>query len=846
MALETYRKKRNFAATPEPKGRKGRRSGNSFVIQKHDARRLHYDFRLEMDGVLKSWAVAKGPSLIPGDKRLAVHVEDHPLDYGTFEGTIPKGEYGGGTVIIWDRGTWSPIGDGKKGYAKGQLDFELQGEKLGGRWHLVRMAHKPREKRENWLLIKGDDEVARSEKDPDILEERPESVVTGREIKDVEGEAPGWSSKTGRIRKRGGAKAAQASSEAAPMVPDPSKVKGAKKSALPDFVEPTLATLVPSAPAGDRWVHEIKFDGYRLQALIDGGRVKLLTRSGLDWTQKFGKNVIDALQDLPVSEALIDGEVVVETSGGASDFSALQADLSEGRTDRFAFYAFDLLHLDGYDLAKVPLIRRKELLQQLIGSEVGTLRYSSHFEENGDLVLQHACRLSLEGVVSKLRDAPYRGGRGKNWVKSKCSARQEFVVAGYVPSSTSRRAIGSLVLGVYEGDRLHHVGRVGTGFTSAVAEDLFKRLERIATPSSPFTDRLAADDARQVRFVRPELVAEVEFRAWTADGVLRHASFRGLREDKPAREIVREVPKSSTATPKPQRRTVKLTHPDRLYWPEEGVTKEGLADYYADVWRFVAPYIVGRPLALLRCPNGIHGEKFFQKHAWKGLNPNIVLVHDPKEPPDERLISINDLDGLIGLVQAAVLEIHPWGSTVSDWERPDTIIMDLDPGENVSWEAVIKAAEETRERLTDAGLAAFVKTSGGKGLHVVAPLKPQADWPAVKAFTKSIADAMASDSPDRYVATITKSKRRGKILVDYLRNQRGATAVAAYSTRARPGAAVSMPLAWEELSAAIGPDYYTVENTPTRLASLRSDPWENFRAAAAPLEAPRPGRKKAA
>lgn len=845
MALGAYRKKRNFGSTPEPKGKNGRGSGNSFVIQKHDARRLHYDFRLEMDGVLKSWAVARGPSLLPGEKRLAVHVEDHPVEYGTFEGTIPKGEYGGGTVILWDRGTWTPIGNARRGYAKGHLDFELQGEKLGGRWHLVRMASKAREKRENWLLIKGDDEAARSERDPDILEERPESVATGREIKDVEGEAPGWSSKTGRISKKEPARTKSASQGSFRVAP-PSNLKGAKKAALPDFVEPTLAALVPSVPAGERWVHEIKFDGYRLQARIDAGRVTLLTRSGLDWTKKFGKQLIASLRELPVDRGLIDGEVVVETSAGASDFSALQADLSEGRSNRFVFYAFDLLHLDGYDLVHVPLVRRKELLEQLVGNALGSIRYSRHFEENGNLVLQHACRLSLEGIVSKLRDAPYRGGRGKSWVKSKCSARQEFVVAGYVPSTTSRKAIGSLVLGVYEGDKLQHVGRVGTGFTARVAEDLCNRLERLRVPSSPFAERLAADDARQVRYVRPDLVAEVEFRAWTADRVLRHASFRGLREDKPAREIVREMPKSAIAAPKPQRRTVSLTHPDRLYWPEEGVTKEGLADYYADVWRFVGPFIVGRPLALLRCPSGIHGDMFFQKHAWKGLNPNIVLVHDPKEPPEERLISINNLDGLIGLVQAAVLEIHPWGSTVADWERPDTIIMDLDPGEDVSWEAVMEAAAETRARLIDAGLTPFVKTSGGKGLHVVAPLKPKADWPQVKAFTKAVADSMASDSPDRYVATITKSKRRGKILVDYLRNQRGATAVAAYSTRARPGAAVSMPLAWEELSPALGPAYFTVENTPTRLSASHADPWEGFHAAAASLQEPKSRSRKAA
>ncbi|MET3582081.1 bifunctional non-homologous end joining protein LigD [Mesorhizobium robiniae] len=848
MALETYRKKRDFSVTPEPQGRKAPRTGNSFVIQKHDATRLHYDFRLEMDGVLKSWAVTKGPSLIPGEKRLAVHVEDHPLEYGGFEGTIPKGEYGGGTVILWDRGTWAPIGDAHRGYAKGHLDFELHGEKLDGRWHLVRMAGKPREKRENWLLIKGDDEAARAEGDPDILDERPESVATGRKIEDVAGEAPGWSSKTGRIgKRRGRTRAAPPEKQPAPAnVPEPSKIKGAKKAALADFVEPTLATLVPSAPSGERWLHEIKFDGYRLQARIEAGRVKLLTRSGLDWTKKFGKAVISALADIPVGTALIDGELVVETSAGASDFSALQADLSEGRSDRFRFYVFDLLHLDGYDLRDVALIKRKELLEKIIGGDNGIISYSGHFEENGALVLQHACRLSLEGVVSKLRDAPYRAGRSKNWVKSKCSARQEFVVAGYVPSTTSRNAIGSLVLGVYDDGKLHHVGRVGTGYTAAVAQSLFKKLERIRIPSSPFDERLTAEEARQARYVRPELVAEIEFRAWTADGNLRHASFRGLREDKPAKEIVRETPKTNKAAPKPQRRTVKLTHPDRLYWPDQGVTKEGLADYYAEVWRYASPYIVGRALALLRCPNGISGEKFFQKHAWKGLNPNIVLVHDPKDPPDERLISINDLDGLIGLVQSAALEIHPWGSMVSDWERPDTIIMDLDPGEGVAWEAVIEAAVETRDRLKDAGLVPFIKTSGGKGLHVVAPLKPKAKWPEVKAFTKAIADAMASDNPSRYVSTITKSKRRGKILVDYLRNQRGATAVAPYSTRARPGAAVSMPLSWDELGPGIGPAYFTVENTPVRLASLSSDPWQDFRAAAAPIEEPGSRRKKAA
>jgi bifunctional non-homologous end joining protein LigD len=837
MALDIYRKKRDFATTAEPRGGKARKTGNSFVIQKHDATRLHYDFRLELDGALKSWAVTKGPSLVPGEKRLAVHVEDHPLEYGDFEGTIPKGEYGGGTVIVWDRGTWTPIHDAHKGYAKGHLEFSLQGEKLGGRWHLVRMHGKPKEKRENWLLIKGEDEVARTESDPDILTERPESVKTGRQVEDVAGEDPGWSSKTGKIEKK---------VVASPKVKSPS-AKGAKRAALPAFQEPMLATLVATPPAGDRWIHEIKFDGYRLQARVEGGRAKLLTRSGLDWTEKFGKNVVAALQALPVDTALLDGELVVEAASGASDFSALQADLSEGRSDRFVFYVFDLLHLNGSDLTALPLIERKKLLEQLVGTGEGTIRYSGHFNENGALVLRHACRLSLEGVVSKLRDAPYRAGRGKSWVKSKCSDRQEFVVAGFVPSTTSRSTIGSLVLGVYEGDELRHVGRVGTGFSVAVAKDLFGKLDRMQVQSSPFAKRLASEEARQVHFVRPEFVAEVEFRAWTADGHLRHASFRGLREDKPAREIVRETVKSvsTSSESKPQQRTVKLTHPDRIYWPDEGVTKEGLADYYAEVWRSIAPYIVGRPLALVRCPSGITGEHFFQKHAWKGLNPHIALVKDPTAPNEEPLISINDLDGLMALVQAATLEIHPWGSTVGAWERPDTIILDLDPGEGVSWQAMIDAAEETRRRLNDAGLAAFVKTSGGKGLHVVSPVVPKAEWPAVKVFCKAIADAMASDSPDRFVSTITKSKRQGKILVDYLRNQRNATAVAAYSTRARPGAAVSAPLAWDELGDKIGPAYFTVENMPPRLAALRADPWDGFRAAAAPIEAAKPRRRKA-
>jgi bifunctional non-homologous end joining protein LigD len=861
MALEQYRAKRNFSATPEPKPKvapKARR-GDSFVVQKHDARRLHYDFRLEMDGVLKSWAVTRSPSLVAGEKRLAVAVEDHPLDYGSFEGTIPKGEYGGGAVLVWDRGAWTPIGDAHKGLAKGHLDFELHGQKLKGRWHLVRMRKNPREKHDNWLLIKGDDEYARPEGAPDILEEQPESAATGRAIDGVALEAPGWSSKTGRIKtpdiaQKPAPRLAKTANPAEPVPGerrvDPAAIENAKKAPMPGFIEPMLASLVKAPLAGERWLHEIKFDGYRLEARIEGGQVQLLTRSGLDWTGKFGEEMINVFKALPVSKALIEGELVVENAAGASDFSALQADLSEGRTDRFLFYAFDLLYLDAYDLREAPLVARKAALERLVGRGSGAVRPSGHFDESGEVVLKHACRLGLEGIVSKLRDSPYRSGRGKSWIKSKCSARQEFVVAGFVPSTAADQAIGSLVLGVYEGDALRYVGRVGTGFSASAARALYQRLEPMRVASSPFAGRLSAEEARQVRFVRPELVAEVDFRAWTADNVLRHASFVALREDKPAREVVRETAAAEAAqkarkapkeAPTPQRHTVALTHPDRVYWPDAGVTKEGLANYYSEVWPFMGPLIVGRALALLRCPDGITGQQFFQKHAWKGLNRSIVIVEDPKNP-GQPLVSVRDLDGLIGLVQAATLEIHPWGSTATDWERPDMIIMDLDPGESVAWEAMIEAAREARARLEAAGLAAFVKTSGGKGLHVVAPVKPKAEWPAVKAFTKAIADSMAADSPDRYVSTIAKAKRTGKILVDYLRNQRGMTAVAAYSTRARPGAAVSMPLGWDELGPAIGPAYFTVANAPSRLASLAHNPWEAFRAAAAPIDAPKARR----
>jgi bifunctional non-homologous end joining protein LigD len=822
MALDTYRRKRDFEKTPEPKGADRKdAAGNSFVVQKHDARRLHYDFRLEMDGVLKSWAVTRGPSLVPSEKRLAVHVEDHPLDYGDFEGTIPKGEYGGGTVIVWDRGTWMPEGDAEKGLRKGHLEFTLEGEKLSGRWHLVRMAKRPREKRDNWLLIKGDDDQARSEDDPDILEERPESVKTGRDVADVAGEEPGWSSRTGKIDK-------------APQNARP-PIRGTKKARMPDFVAPQLATLKPHAPAGKGWIHEIKFDGYRLQARIEQGKVKLLTRSGLDWTVKFGKEVPKALAALPVDQAILDGELVVEGSGGASDFSSLQADLSAGRADRFVYYAFDLLHLDGRDLRGAALVDRKAALARLLEGAADTVRYSDHVEEDGEMVLRHACRLSLEGVVSKRATAKYASGRGRDWIKSKCSDRQEMVVGGFVPSTTSKQAVGSLVLGVYDDGKLRHVGRVGTGFSRDVAHDLYNRLGALERKTSPFADKLDAVARRGVRFVKPELVAEVEFRDWTADGRLRHAAFRGLREDKPAGEVVRE--EEGVATRKASTSKVKLTHPDRVYWKDAGVTKEGLASYYAQVWRLMAPHVVSRPLALVRCPQGTAQKCFFQKHGWKGMSGEILTRQDPHDDEEDGLIAVDSLDGLIGLVQGATLEIHTWQASLDELEKPDQLVIDLDPGDGVAWSAVIDAATEVRERLEAAKLAPFLKTTGGKGLHVVAPLKPAAGWDAVKDFARQIADSMEADAPDRFIAKATKAERKGKIFVDYLRNGRGATAIAPYSTRARQGATVAMPLGWDDLGPEIGPGYFTVDNAMARLDNLDADPWADFRKAAAKLAA---------
>ncbi len=912
--LSRYREIRDFSKTPEPSGKLAPGTGGQlhFVIQKHAARRLHYDLRLELGGVFKSWAVARGPSLDPHEKRLAIQVEDHPIDYGDFEGIIPKGEYGGGTVMIWDRGFWRPEGDPAKGYEKGHLAFELDGEKLKGRWHLIRTKGRPGEKKEQWLLFKSDDEYAEPASQGDILEEAPDSVASNRSLDEIGAEKPAvWSSRGGLVQgelspvgdrpphsvslpkgredartalRRGEKPAASSPSplgeragvrgDLAPI--KPSKIEGSKKAPLPRVIEPCLALLVEKPPAGDNWLHEIKFDGYRLFGVIEDGRVRLLTRRGLDWTDRFA-GIAAALAQLPATSAVLDGEAVVEDENGVSSFSALQDALSERQAAANAvLYAFDLLYLDGYSLRDAILDVRKEALAKLLSAKRASARYSEHVIGNGQAMIENACRLGLEGIVSKRRNSPYRAGRHGEWTKAKCTNREEFVVGGYAPSTAARNSVGSLALGFYENSKLIHVGRAGTGFTHKTAQLLFDALQDLRIEKSPFANALTPDERRGLVFTKPELVAEVEFRGWTADRHIRQAAFKGLREDKPAEEVQLEMPRDANAgtADKPRKTApakrefaapvrsrsgamefagVKLTHPERVLWEGQGLTKLGLAEYYAEIADRILPYITGRPLALVRCPSGSEGECFYQKHSFAGLTDAVEIAHVRENSGEAEAIVIHDLRGLINLVQANVLEIHPWGARIENVEHPDILIFDLDPGEAVEWTSVIEGAREIRERLREFGIESYVKTTGGKGLHVVSPLEPAVDWDELKAFAHGIALAMEADSPAKYISTMAKKARGGKIFVDYLRNGRGATAVAAYSTRARPGAPVSTPVRWDELGPELTASRFNVANIGRRLSALKSDPWEGFfsspqtiaAAVAAAKAAAKSGRAKA-
>lgn len=834
--LRTYRAKRDFGITAEPKGKVARKRGTAFVIQKHAATRLHYDLRLELDGVMKSWAVTRGPSLVPGEKRLAVEVEDHPIAYNTFEGTIPKGEYGGGTVMVWDRGHWLPESDPHRGLAKGHLAFTLEGKKLHGGWHLVRMRRRSGEKRDNWLLIKQDDDAGRSPKDEDILKEKPLSAASGRSMEQIEkGSRKVWHSN----RATGGrtlTKTHRAAATPKKNIPrartkkdDPDFAAGF--SALPAFVPPCLASLSDSPPDQGNWVHELKFDGYRIQARLDHGKATLLTRKGLDWTKKFS-TLAKAIAKLPAKTALIDGELVVEGDDGISSFSLLQQDLKNDRHDRLKFYAFDLLHLDGTNLADLPLTRRKVSLARLLHRQPDPLRFSESLTEPGTTLLRHACKLGLEGIVSKIADAPYRPGRGHDWIKTKCSDRQELVVAGVVPSTADSRAVGALVLGFYGGGKLHYAGRTGTGFTHDAARKLFRRLMTLKSNEVPF-EAVPAEErgARKPIWVKPAMVVEVDFRGWTHGDRVRQASFQGVREDKSAKEVVRERTIAATSRAPAIKRSasakndtvagVHLTHPDRVYWDDAGVTKRDLAEYYVRVWKWMRPHVAGRPISLLRCPEGASGQCFFQKHARAGIP--VEHLHLVPEKGDE-IISVDDLSGIVALVQGGVLEIHTRGTTIDDRERADRLVFDLDPGPGTSWDDVVEAARDVRARLSKLKLKSFLKTSGGKGLHVILPIKPT-PWNEAKAFAQKIAASMAADKPERYIATATKSGRSKRIFIDYLRNSREATAVAPYSTRARPGAPVSVPIEWSELGSLKSANQYTVLNLMQRLSRQRKDPW---------------------
>jgi bifunctional non-homologous end joining protein LigD len=832
--LEQYRAKRDFRITSEPSGknRKARRKSTSgiFVIQKHDAARLHYDLRLEHGGVLWSWAVTRGPSLDPSERRLAVHVEDHPLDYGSFEGTIPKGQYGAGSVIVWDEGKWEPDGDPAAGMKKGHIRFELTGKKLNGAWHLVRLKRRPKEKRDNWLLIKSDDEFAGRK--GDILEEAPESVKSGLTIDDIA---------EGRIRpQRAKPKARETTTKRA----DGGRKKAAKsRTAMPGFIPPCLALLQDNPPAGDEWLHEVKFDGYRIQAHVEDGRTKLYTRTGLDWTHKFGTAITAALLGLDVDTAIIDGEIVVLGEKGVSAFSDLQLALSENRPERMTFYVFDLLHLDGGDLTSEPLFDRKELLREVLedADEEGPVRFSEHFSQPGKVMLAHACRMGLEGVVSKRAHAPYRSGRGYDWIKSKCTLRQEFVIAGYVPSQAAGRGLRSLVVGSHEDGELKPAGRVGTGFSGGMTTDLKRKLDALRTKSSAFEGAAARE--KGVVWVKPELVAEIEFRSWTRGGSIRHASFQGLREDKPAGEVVVEKPEPAkkskavgkktsggrkaapaSASNKPET-SVELSNPDKKLWPDAGVTKQELLDHYAAVWPRMKAYVLNRPLALVRAPDGVKGQRFFQKHAMPGMHSSIFKSKDPED--NEEILFVRDFDGIAALVQLGVVEIHIWGATVDAIGSPDQIVFDLDPDEGLDVEDLRAATHDVKERLDDLGLANFLKTSGGKGFHVVVPLKPKADWATVKTFAHDFARAMEQTNPERYTATLSKKARKGRIFIDYLRNGRGSTTVLAYSSRAKAGATVSVPVPWEALDG-LSPAEFRIGEKAFAKALANDDPWKDY------------------
>ena len=785
--LERYNAKRNFTRTAEPAGTLEPGHGNSFMVQKHDATRLHWDLRLEVDGVLKSWAVTRGPSLDPDQKRLAVRTEDHPLSYATFEGTIPASEYGGGTVMLWDRGTWSPIaGKSAKDLDQGHLHFTLDGERMKGEWLLIRLKPRAKEKRENWLLRKIDDAFAGG---TDVLvEEALTSVSTGRTMAEIAEGKPGKSSpaRTGKPDK---------TAQGAGRKPAVAKKRASRTAkAMPAFREPQLCTLVDSVPAGTGWLHEVKYDGYRAMVAIGGGRAKVYTRSGLDWTDKFAA-IADAAAALPVTSALIDGEIVAFRDG-RPDFSTLKNAIADGGA--MTLFAFDLLEQDGEDLTGLSTVDRKERLRAIVANG-DRLQFAEHVLGAGEELFATMCREGLEGVVSKRADAPYAGARNRTWLKAKCIQRQEFVIVGWTPSD-KKRGFKSLLLGLREGDGFRYAGKVGTGFNQQLMDDLSAQMAKlsVAKPSvdaaSLKTHKVAL---RGARWIRPDLVAEIAFAEVTPDQVLRHASFLGLRGDKTADQVVAEVAEPAPAAPQVH---VTVSSRDRLVFPDSDVTKGELADYYAQLAPLLLPWAGRRPISLVRCPQGRAKACFFQKHDAGSFGEHVHHVDvREKDGSIEPYLYVDDADGLVACVQMGTIEFHGWGSTIDALERPDRLVIDLDPDEALDFADTKRAAEHVSAQLAELGLVSFPLLSGGKGVHVVVPLTPQAEWSAVKDFADRFARALAGAEPDRFVAVMTKAKRKGRIFIDYLRNQRGSTAIMPYSARARAGAPVAAPVAWTEL-----------------------------------------------
>ncbi len=862
MALEVYRQKRNFKISPEPAGRVSRRKARelSFVIQKHAASHLHYDFRLELNGVLLSWAVPKGPSLDPNDKRLAMHVEDHPLEYGAFEGIIPPKQYGAGTVLLWDRGAWIPKEDPVAGYKKGKLKFDLKGEKLRGGWTLVRTRSSKYGGDKAWLLIKEDDELARRGAAALIVNERPKSVASGRTIEEIGArrERVWHSNKSVAENVKGGAVKKQRK-----RGPDLSKVEGAVRIAMPRLIQPQLATLVKEPPTGKDWLEEMKFDGYRMLCRIENGAARMFSRTGQDWTSKFN-TISTAVGQLPVENAWLDGEVVVLDTNGRSSFQALQNALSLQDASRLHYYVFDMPYLNGFDLRKVPLLERKRLLEPLLEFAPERLKYSFHLHGEGGKFFREACKLHLEGIIAKLAGSRYQGGRSRSWVKVKCDTRQEMVIGGYTDPEGSRNALGALLLGVYEPDgSLRYSGKVGTGFNEKTLQSLRRRLDELIQDQPAFSNPPKGAEARRAHWVKPTLVAEVKFAEWTDDGTLRHPSFQGLREDKKATDVIRErsAPDGADA-PAPAVQTkpengkkgsartrskravagtalpattvkdgvagIELSNPTKLLYPDAGLSKRDLALYYEAVGEWIVPHLRQRPLSLVRCPNGWQKQCFYQKNADASIHQAIDRVEVQTSEGKAMYMMANSVSAVVALVQMGVLELHPWGSMSGKLGFADRIVFDFDPDEGLPWKSVVEAVQLIKTLLEKIGLRGFLKTTGGKGLHVVVPIEPTLRWDAVKGFSKAIAELFATTFPDRFTAKIAKSSRQGRILIDYLRNDEGSTAVAAFSTRARANAPVSVPIEWDELSKDVRFDHFNVKTVPARLKRLKQDPWREF------------------